>query len=99
MICGPSGDPFNKEAAPLPYDPERRAFTLTTFRDFMDDGLVVSAHCYARACGHKALLDLQVLAARFGIDSTFDRRKLRCSACGSRNVQIRVSAEIRRRTR
>jgi 2-hydroxychromene-2-carboxylate isomerase len=62
------------------------------YRDFIESGLSIAAHCYQPGCQHRVTLDLERLAERFGMDTPFDRHKLRCSACGSRNVQVRVSA-------
>jgi hypothetical protein len=78
----------------MPYDPSRRAFVLSHYRDFIESGLSIAAYCYQPECQHRVTLDLKALAARFGLDVPFDRHKLRCSACGSWNVQVRVSAVL-----
>ena len=52
-------------------------------------GFIVAAFC---RCGHRADVDLARLAAAKGwdLDTTAIRRCLRCSKCGSREVEIRI---------
>jgi hypothetical protein len=80
----------------MPYDPNRRAFVLRTYADYLDASYSVSAYCYDLACQHRAALDLRALANRCGMDAEVDWRRLRCTRCGGRNVQVRVSYEIKR---
>jgi hypothetical protein len=80
----------------MPYDPERRAFVLRTYADYLDASYSVAAHCYDLGCQHHGVLDLHALAERFGIDSDVNWRRLRCSRCGGANVQVRVSYAIKR---
>jgi hypothetical protein len=78
----------------MPYDPVRRVFATSTYRDFIEASHMVTAHCCASSCQHNAELDLNALAARFGMDAEFRKDLLRCSRCGSRNVQVRISFDM-----
>jgi hypothetical protein len=75
----------------MPYDPDRRAFVLRTYADYLDASYSVSAYCYDLGCQHRATLDLRALADRFGLDAAVNWRRLRCTRCGGANVQVRVS--------
>ena len=52
-------------------------------------GFVLCAYC---ACGHRAEVDVARLAAAKGwdLDTTRIRRCLLCSACGSKDIEIRI---------
>jgi hypothetical protein len=52
-------------------------------------GFLVVAYC---GCGHRAELDLARLAKAKGwdLETTAIRRCLRCSVCGTREVEIRI---------
>ena len=78
----------------MPYDPARRVFTSSTYRDLIEASHTVMAYCYAHGCQHSARLDLRALAARHGMDAEFRQDRLRCSKCGGRKVQIRLSFEM-----
>jgi hypothetical protein len=80
----------------MPYDPARRVFTTSTYREFIEGRYLVTGHCYAPGCQHGAALDLKALVARHGVNAEFRKDRLRCSKCGSRNVQIRISCDMTR---
>jgi hypothetical protein len=79
----------------MSYDPDRRAFVLRIYADYLDASYSVSAYCYDLACQHRAALDLRALADRYGMDAEVNWRRLRCTCCGGRNVQVRVSYHMR----
>lgn len=81
----------------MPYDPARRVYTSSTYRDLIEASHMVAAYCDERGCQHSARLDLNALATHHGMDAEFHRERLRCSKCGGRNVQIRFSFEMPRR--
>jgi hypothetical protein len=81
--------------APTRIDPSgifQVVFTVTTLAQHYES-TNVSVICNGRACGRQADLDLPALAERFGWDTplTALRPRLRCSACGSRDVRWSVS--------
>jgi hypothetical protein len=56
-----------------------------TLADFPPDRFAIHANC---TCGHDALIDSARLAETLTIDSL--RARLRCGACGGRDVSIRI---------
>lgn len=58
--------------------------------DAVRDRRLLWAHC--EACGHQSELDPAALAARLGYDFPIPdlRRRMRCSACQGRQVDVRV---------
>ncbi len=78
----------------MPHIPDQRVFITRTFRDYLDDCYSVAAYCYNLKCQHSARLDLEALAARHGLDTVFDYKRLRCTRCGSRTTQIRISFDM-----
>lgn len=68
--------------------------TYDTLGALIDGEFRLSAHCYAHGCHHSAQLDLEALAQQLGRDHSSMHEdlapKLRCSACGSRNVGLRL---------
>jgi hypothetical protein len=54
--------------------------------DFPANRFAIHAHC---PCGHGARLDLERLPAALTIDRL--RARLRCRACGGREIGIRIS--------
>lgn len=69
---------------------------IATVGEFLDDGTGLGVHCLD--CRRYAELDLRSVAERFGrdylivgVDTPF-RRSLKCSACGSRKMQMTVIA-------
>ncbi len=65
-------------------------FNASTIGAELDAGFHLWAQCYNPACRHKAQLDLTMLAARLGREHSTLRKdlcpKLRCSACGSKDI-------------
>jgi hypothetical protein len=78
----------------MPHIPDQRVFITRTFRDYLDDCCSVSAYCYNLECQHAARLDLEALADRHGLDTVLDHKRLRCTRCGSRKTQIRISFDM-----
>ncbi|MBN9025804.1 MAG: hypothetical protein J0H20_09380 [Rhizobiales bacterium] len=69
---------------------------IATIAEFLDADSGLGVHC--NDCGRYVELDLEPVAEKFGrdylivgVDTPF-RRSLRCSACGSRNMQMTVIA-------
>ncbi|MCX5581506.1 hypothetical protein [Kaistia terrae] len=69
---------------------------IATVGEFLNDGMGLGVHCLD--CHRYVKLDLQPVAERFGrdylivgVDTPF-RRSLKCSACGSRKMQMTLIA-------
>jgi hypothetical protein len=56
-----------------------------TLADFPPDRFAIHAYC---ECGHDAKIDLERLPSTLAIDTL--RARLRCAACGRRDVSIRI---------
>jgi hypothetical protein len=56
-----------------------------TLADFPCDRFAIHGYC---ECGHSAQIDLEVLPPKLTIDAL--RVRLRCGACGGRDVSIRI---------
>lgn len=73
-----------------------KVIRIGTVGEFLDDGTGLSIHCLD--CHRHVEIDLQPVSERFGRDyrivgpDTPFRRSLRCSVCGSRNMQMTVIA-------
>ena len=74
---------------------KERPISNATFRGMVYFGLSIRAHCVA--CRHEHVLDLEALARRLGPDHGALHKdlvpKLRCRACGSKNVGIRIEGD------
>jgi hypothetical protein len=74
-------------------------FQVVTMREHIDSRSRIAAHCYESGCQHSAWLDLHALERALG--SHFPCRhkdlapRLRCSACGSKNIGIRLHPDTR----
>jgi Zn finger protein HypA/HybF involved in hydrogenase expression len=81
----------------MPYDPVRKAYVVTTVRDYLDCGYTYTAYCYegigtAAACGHSSDVDLIALGEKRGLDYELKRLRFVCSKCGSRKMQVRTGS-------
>lgn len=85
------------ETQPVP-DTRPTVQPIDTIADHIAKGYTLRAYCErhgANPCGHSVELDLQALGRRLGFDHPCRHHdlapKLKCSACGSRKVSLRVS--------
>lgn len=73
-----------------------RVTRIATVGEFLESGTGLGIHCLD--CPRYVEMDLQPVAERFGADylivgvDTPFRRSLKCSACGSRKMQMTVIA-------
>ena len=82
-----------KRAAPLqPVQVRIEESQNGTLGALIDNGYTLWAHCYRRGCNHSSKIDLQTLARKLGrTHSTMHKDRvlrLRCSACGSKQLGL-----------
>lgn len=73
-------------------------YTISTFRDLIEGGYSIRAHCTASVdCHHSSELDLPALAGQLGMDfvTVGDPNplaaRLRCAKCGAKGVGLILS--------
>jgi len=79
---------------------ERGYIVVRTLRDYIDHGLVITAHCsrYWPICTHWKRLNLNMLVQRFGWDFAVRENHdllagmLICEKCGHRGATFTISA-------
>lgn len=70
-----------------------------TIRETIDAGTEVRAYCSVDECQHHEALPLEQIGQQYGFDYPVSHDslvpKLRCKACGSKKVTIRIHDEYR----
>lgn len=73
-----------------------KPITLATLGDLIEQGYALSAHCGRRECGRHVPLDLEALIDRLGAGHSYLAHdlapKLRCGACGGREIGLTLHA-------
>lgn len=68
-----------------------------TIGDFLEHDLLIAVHCNARGCSRYVKIDLEALGKRIGYDTDVYvdsfRRRFKCSKCGSRDVDFKISSK------
>lgn len=80
---------------PMPIDPFRKAYVVTTVGDYLGCGYSYTAYCWegigtTEACGHSSDVDLVALGEKRGLDYDLKRLRFVCLRCGSRKMQVRT---------
>jgi hypothetical protein len=88
----PYEDIFKPAARPQPVQMQIDTSENGTIGALIDHGYTMWAFCQRRGCTHSRKIDLQVLAQKLGRDHSAMHKdlapKLKCSACGSKQLGL-----------